>query len=74
MQQLGPHLGGLSDGEALYHNLVKTSTIRTCRALLRPKRVPQCRLVGHVQNVDITTVSRDLLPNMSRATPRLSFL
>ena len=30
--------------------------------------------VGHVQDVDIVTVSRDLLHNMNRATPRLSLL
>lgn len=29
--------------------------------------------VGHVQNVDITTVSRDLLPNMSRCHTSLEF-
>ena len=40
MQHLGLRLGGPSNAEVQYHNLLTTSTIRTCRVSLGLSMVP----------------------------------
>ncbi len=73
MQHSGLHLGGLSSAEVQDQDLLKTSTNCTYGVQLGPRRVPSCRQ-AHTSNVDMTTVCRDLLHSMCRATPRLRFL